>query len=68
MPNQSEIPEDTFCWTIPEYGARYKVTRGTIHNWLNRGLLGSVKIDGTRRTLPEHDKAFRARFSSGKAA
>lgn len=65
MPKLSETLEDTFCWTIPEFGARYKVTRGTVHNWLNRGLLDSIKIDGTRRILPKHDRAFRERFESG---
>lgn len=65
MPNQSEIPKDTFGWTIPQYAHRYQVVRGTVHNWMNKGWLDSVKIGGTRRVLPEHDKKFRARFQSG---
>lgn len=60
----SEQPEGALGWTIPQYADRWQVSRGCIHNWLKRGELGSVKIGGTRRILPEHDRAFRERHQS----
>jgi predicted site-specific integrase-resolvase len=61
-------PDEAVCWTVDQFAARYQVNRSTIYNWLNRGLLQSVKISGARRILPEHDQAFRERFQSGEAA
>lgn len=68
MSNQSETLEDTFGWTIPQYASRYQVVRGTVHNWLNKGWLDSVKIGGIRRILPKHDAKFRRRFETDEAA
>lgn len=55
------------AWTVPEYANRYRVCRATVYNWLSAGWLQSSKIGGVRRILPEHDKAFRDRFSGAKA-
>jgi len=57
-------PEDTFGWSIPEYAQMWGVTRGTVHNWLRKGELGSVKIRGTRRILTSHHQKFVKRFES----
>lgn len=49
-------------WTPKEFAERYRVSRATVYNWFERGLLGSVKIGGARRILREHDDAFRSRL------
>jgi excisionase family DNA binding protein len=59
-----EIPEGAFGWTIDQYAGRVQVHRGTVFNWLKKGKLSSIKIDGTRRILPDHDREFRERFKS----
>jgi len=55
-------------WTVPEFADMYRVCRATIYNWMSEGWLQSVKIGGARRILPEHDRAFREKFSNGEAA
>lgn len=67
MPNQT-IPEASGPLTIEQYSDLWQVSRSTVYGWLNKGLLDSIKVGGTRRILPENDRVFRQRFSSGKAA
>lgn len=57
-------PDAPVCWTVNQFAARWQVNRSTIYNWLNRGLLDSVKISGARRILPEHETKFMARFEN----
>jgi excisionase family DNA binding protein len=57
-------PEGTFGWSVPQYAQLWGVTRGTVHNWLRKGELSSVKIGGTRRVLPSHHDEFCRRHES----
>lgn len=67
MQNQT-IPEAAGTLTIEQYCELWQVCRSTVYSWINKGMLDSVKVGGTRRILPEHDRAFRERFQSGEAA
>jgi hypothetical protein len=58
------IRKETGPWTASEYAALYAVSRATVYSWFGKGWLGSSKIGGCRRILPEHDIAFRARFTA----
>jgi excisionase family DNA binding protein len=64
MPNQT-IPEASGPLTIEQYCELWQVCRSTVYGWINKGMLDSVKVGGTRRILPKHDRAFRQRFESG---
>jgi len=70
MPDIKKTTErkETGPWTTVEYAALFSVSRCTVYNWMNKGWLSSSKIGGCRRIMPSHDKAFRDRFQSGKAA
>jgi len=63
MSNQV-IPEASSPLTIEQFADLWQVSRSTVYGWMNKGLLDSVKIGGTRRVLPEHDKALRERFKA----
>lgn len=56
--------DGSFGWSVPEYAAHWGVTRGCVHGWLKRGELGSVKLGGLRRILPEHHQQFCERHES----
>ena len=34
--------------TPTQYGARFKVSRGTVHNWINKEIIKTVIIAGNR--------------------
>ena len=52
-------------YTVPGFAAKYHVCRNTVYNWIASGIVGSVKIGGSRRILPEHEQAFIARITEG---
>ena len=56
--------KQTGPWTVNEFELLYAVSRATVYGWLSKGWLGSSKIGGSRRIMPNHDQAFRERFSA----
>jgi excisionase family DNA binding protein len=47
-------------WNPAQFAQLYQVSRATVYNWINAGLLPSVKIaGGVRRILDEHHTEFK---------
>ena len=60
-----QLPENHFGpWRVPGYAKKWDVCPATVYNWIAGGLLESVKINGIRRILPEHDHKFVERIKA----
>lgn len=52
--NRDQIIETKSIFTIADICKRFKVTKTTIHNWINRGIIKGVKV-GKNRYFTEEE-------------
>ncbi len=65
--NKNIERKETGPWTPTEYALLFAVSRPTVYSWMSNGWLGSAKIGGCRRIMPNHDAKFRVRIEQGRA-